>query len=406
MRRALLPASAAVLGALLAGAVLRQGPVMGPDSWAYWEGSVSLLETRTYCYFGDVPITSFPPLFPAVLALAQLVLGVSAGALSVTVVALVALSSCAWTALYLRLRGGGPVAPSDALVAVLVPASLATWAQTLLSETLWLALLPLLLGCALPVAGAASRARRVAAAWVLLSLLLLCRNVTVGLLPGLLLFAACAERPRAGRVMASLAVALGGVASWHAVRQALGQSGSPPGTGLHGFLAYVGQAVAGLARALGPERLGLGPALLCGIAVVVAWTLPRSGPGRRWVGLFALATVGVLGEAALFSVTYVAEPLAGRFVTFAALLLSLVAIGLARAPGRPGAAATVLSLLLTGVALGRCVQKVRLAGSEQPTLAHDVTITSSHWSGPPQRRGNLTLVAPPNYGWLRRPPPR
>jgi hypothetical protein len=74
-RDLLVPAASALIGGLFAAGLLRKGVVMGPDSWAYWKGSVSMLERGSYSYFGGEPVTSFPPLFSAVLAAIQTALG-------------------------------------------------------------------------------------------------------------------------------------------------------------------------------------------------------------------------------------------------------------------------------------------------------------------------------------------
>lgn len=160
---------------------------MGPDSWAYWEGSVSLLEAGRYAYFGGEPITSFPPLFSWVLALFQSALGVSVRTLAVAVVTLVAAASAAL--LYAVVTSSQPrVGLVDALAAAYIPATLAVYAQVLLSETLWHALVPLLVLAALasvpPGAPGGWNYLRPVALAVVLALALSCRNATVALLPG------------------------------------------------------------------------------------------------------------------------------------------------------------------------------------------------------------------------------
>src|SRR5688572_32984772 len=103
MRKERLPALASLLSALGAVLLLRRGIVMGPDSWAYWEASVSLSERGSYAYFGGQRVTAFPPLFPVWLAAVQAVLGVSAGTLIVSQLVLAGAAAWQWTRLCLEL---------------------------------------------------------------------------------------------------------------------------------------------------------------------------------------------------------------------------------------------------------------------------------------------------------------
>src|SRR5262249_24841437 len=53
-------------------AMLRHGIAITSDGWAYWQGSVSLLEGRGYTFlYYDVPIQAWPPLYSLYLALWQ-----------------------------------------------------------------------------------------------------------------------------------------------------------------------------------------------------------------------------------------------------------------------------------------------------------------------------------------------
>jgi hypothetical protein len=401
MRKELLPPFACVLAAAGAALLLRRGVVMGPDSWAYWEASVSLLERRTYTYFGGQRVEAFPPLFAAWLAAVQAVLGVSARALIASQVALAGGAAWQWTRLSLELAGRERLRAADALAALAVAAALAVNAQTLLSESLWLALLPL----ALRAAGRAG-ARGAVGLGLAVAGLLLCRNVTVAFLPALGAYAVLRAEPpararRAAVAAASLAVPVG---LWLAVRRALGQSAAhAPGSGGAGFFAYLGQTATGLAEALGPARLGIGTALLLAVAAVWgAACLRRDDPGAR--ALAAFVGLGLLGQAALFATTYVAEPVRGRFLVFAALGAAVGVLASARTDGTAGGrAALAVGTALVAVALLRVGVKARLAGVEQPTVAARTTLSSSYWNGPERPRGGLVLVAPPTYPWLARP---
>lgn len=402
-------AVAAFLGAVLSAALLRKGLVMGPDSWAYWEGSVSLLERHAYGYFGGAPITAFPPLFSLALAAFQGVLGVSAWTLAVALVTFTAIASAAWTALFRSLAGrsGWPLA----VATLAVPAALAASAQTLLSEGLWLVLLPLLalslLGAGSPPAGL-----RPATVWLLLACALLCRNATVALLPGVvLLWVACrTEAPIRRRLITIGIVVLGAVLPWYGVRRALGQVPAHAfGTGRRGLFAYAQESLGGLATALGPQRGRVGTLLLAAIVVSAAcWLADRRvrGPQSRalaaWLAFLGLAHAGHI---VLFAATFVAEPLGGRFLVFVALSLGLFVLAAGGRSPRPAwrRAFLALGVLVTAIAWYRVATKYRLAGIEQPVTPLHVTISSFYWAGPPRPAGRWLLVAPPTYPWVRRP---
>ena len=415
-RSVLLAAGAAVAGALFSGGLLRKGVVMGPDSWAYWEGSVSLIETGRYSYFGGETVTSFPPLFSWVLAQFQSVLGVSAGTLAIAVMTLVAAASFAWTMLYAVLTGSrSRLGLTDVAVAVYVSATLAVYAQMLLSETLWHALLPILLVLVLvPAPPGGSRVweySRPFAVSAILALLLLCRNATVALVPGLfLMLVRFGAGGIAVRALVAVLVVAGGLAPWYWIRRSLSQLGNHPvGTSHSGVWQNATEMVGGVAYALGPSRGQVGTVLLCGLGAVLVWDLvdrtrrpPEIRP--RHPALLECAVLGLLGLVGIFSITHVGEPIAGRFVVFAVLMLALAVFAASRTrpPGALRIAGAVVGTLLTAVALYRVGVKYRLAGLEQEATPLNVWISSSYSSGPPRPSGDQVLVAPPSYPWMRR----
>jgi hypothetical protein len=397
--RLAVPAGSAVLGAALSALLLRRGVVMGPDSWAYWEGSVSLLERGQYAYFGGERIAAFPPLFSATLALVQAALGVSARTVASALVALVCLGAFAWAALYESVKADPRRSAADLLAAVMVASTLAVSGQTLLSESLWLTLVAVLLLLLLGRSG--REPLRLAVAALVVAALLLTRNATVALLPGVALLAwrRQAGLPPTTRTLATLAVAALPLGPWLAVRAWLGQLGAHSlGGGAHGILVYSLQGFAGLAYGFGPSRWGIGPVLivLVGIALLLEATGPLDVDRGRAAALKHFALLGLAGHVVLFSLTFVAEGLNGRFVVFAVLALAIVVLALT--PRRP--AFLALGAALTAVAVYRVGVKIRLAGIEQPTLALNVRISSSYPSGPEQATGDSVLVAPPTYPWI------
>jgi len=403
MRKEPLPALAFLLAALGAVLLLRRGIVMGPDSWAYWEASVSLRERGSYAYFGGQRVVAFPPLFAVWLAGVQAVLGVSARTLVLSQAFLAGCAAWQWTQLYRKLAGPARTRIADALAGLAVAAALAVSAQTLLSESLWLALLPVALRAA-----DGEGTRRALGLGLATAALLLCRNVTIAFLPALFAYALLRAdaAARARRAVVATAALLVPVGAWLLVRRALGQSAAHAlGSGSGRLDVFLGQTAAGLAEALGPARLGIGAVLATAAAGVCgAACVRRDATGSRVRALAAFAVLGLLGQAALFATTYVAEPIRGRFLVFAALVAAIVVLAAAGTYGdRLGRAALAVGAAIAAVGLLRFGVKVRLAGIEQPTIAWRTTVASSYWSGPPVPRGALVLVAPPAYPWLTRP---
>lgn len=425
MRRFLLPALAGCIGAAFSAGLLRKGVVLGPDSWAYWEGSVSLLERGEYSYFGGEPVTNYPPLFSGALALFQLGMGISVRTLAVAMAVFVATGSCAWMSLFASLTGPGRTTPGhpgakpatapDLLALWYVPATLAVHGQMLLSESLWLVLLPVLLLLLLAPAGPSSPVReavRPAGAWLVLSGLLLCRNVTVALLPAVFLM--LLRRDAIGsfrrRLAIASAVTVGALVPWYFVRRAYGQLANFPPSMPQGIPERLEEILTQLAYAFGPERLHIGAALLLAVSVLLLWELVASRPQATGIrtapaALAEFTLVGLAGLAGLLGVIpHAAKPFEARFVVFAGLSSTLAVMAAVR-PSRDALRRRALlatAVLLTLVALYRVGVKYRLAGEEQPVVPLNVTISSFYWPGPPRPQGSLLLVAPPTYPWLRR----
>lgn len=165
----------------------------------------------------------------------------------------------------------------------------------------------------------------------------------------------------------------------------------------------------GLAYALGPSRGYVGALLFCELSALIAWDLidrtPEESASRsRRIALLEFVVLGLVGLVGLFSATHVGEPLAGRFVVFAALMLALVGFAVARtrSAGLVRNAGVIVAALLTAVALYRVGVKYHLAGREQEVVLLNVTVSSSYPSGPPKASGAHVLVAPPSYPWMER----
>jgi hypothetical protein len=122
----------------------RRGMAFSADSWAYWEGSVSVLEGCGYRYVHGPAITEWPPLTAYYLAGAQGALGVSVQTVALAWTLLFAL--CAWGTWRLAVAvedGTARIWMATSVAAALL--LLLPWYGVALSEPVTIALIPWLL---------------------------------------------------------------------------------------------------------------------------------------------------------------------------------------------------------------------------------------------------------------------
>jgi hypothetical protein len=341
---AIVALTAGGVAALLSALLLRDGIHMTPDSWAYWQGSVSLLEGRGYRYFfGDIAITHWPPLYPAYLAAAQALAGVSGSTLIATNVLLVGAASVGWLLAWwvpLRTFRDGLDTTGYAatlMLAIYTAAYTAHHFNALHAEGLRYALLPFFLLAVWRTS--AEQEVRPFVRWTVLAALLgtalmLTHNASVAYVAaGSIVLAIFGRQSPARRLAAcGVLIAVPG-AVWLAVRGALGQGGS------HTFglevaqetpAAYAWQMVSGIAYLIGPSKYKLSIAVLAAVAVFLVAALVPAGRRLGWVDartakvLRAYLTFGVAAALltwAQFSSTWIQEPLNGRFVLFLPLVV-------------------------------------------------------------------------------------
>jgi hypothetical protein len=348
---------AALLAVVLCSLLLRNGVLLSPDGWAYWEGSVSLLHGRGYDYFGGHPIYYYPPLFSLYLALWQAVFGASGGTICLALIVTCGATAFVWTYLFRLLFGEHRARLQSVLLVVFVPSFLVVCYGLLLSETLQLLLQGLLL---LAMTMALLRDQR-PAGWsywklnlwlgLLFFLLLVCRNSSLAFLPavGMVLLAllwrewkvcGMGEWSLLWRGAVSFFVVLvGPVAAWHGIRKELQQLTShqiKPFQGTFTPDQYAWQIVESSIFFLGPD--GLGQALLLGLLGFLLYAVLLRGEPQskvaRFMLLFVASSIVILYL--IFNMTFVADPFKGRYLWFVPLMLVGTAIALTTLirPGR------------------------------------------------------------------------
>ena len=98
----------------------REGISAGADSWAYWEGSVSLLENGQYTFLGGEPIIDWPPGFSLYLAFWQHLLGVSGRTLIVGHAVLTGANVGTWSWFVWRMGRSFPGQTPTQTIAIIV----------------------------------------------------------------------------------------------------------------------------------------------------------------------------------------------------------------------------------------------------------------------------------------------
>jgi len=399
-----LAALAAAVALVAYAALHRTGTGMIADSWAYWEGAVSLATGHGYTYFSGNRIEAWPPLYSAYLALWVVVAGPHGWVLTVATGALVVVQAALWLRLLRTMGRDSGLEPGDAawlLVAVFVGLFLAAHERYPFAQSLLYVILPLFLGATWRIV---VRDERRGAQAVALGLLLPLTHTT-----GLAFLGAGAALIGLGKlrsprrlVLAVLVVAVP-AAAWIGVRLALGQAGSHCvgwGVGRYGALDYAVQLFSGPGRTIVPDRLG--SAIAAVAALWLAALVLAAGAAGKGLVRFATAYCALVAAAiyALFNLAWIYVPIGGRFVLFLPLLL-VPAVGLALAARAPRLGAGLLALLLLPQLYWLGVwsldqQRTPELFARQPTafMPLDGYATRDHRSGPPLRQGNRVLVAP------------
>jgi hypothetical protein len=377
---------------------LTDGMRLSLDGWEYWEGSVGLLRGCGHVYFGGQPILTYPPLYASYLAGVQALLGVSVASLVWATALLGGVSAAAWTALYLAINPGWRRAPLLALaIAGFFVARSVTNSRALLSETLLMPLLALALFALVRAHADSERrddSRRALAALALATTaILFCRNAAIVFLPGLALVIGRRHRGSHGkdlmlRVGAAVVLPL---TLWLGYRAASGQLASHAVSGptLRSPGQYLVELAQGIPAELGPEAVGwLLFAAAVGAIVVLLRSLARTTPWWTAVDVLCIAGLGVVGTYLLFNLTFVHDPLNGRFLMWLPGCLVIALGSLAREAQATHRRLYRVSLVIIGLAI---LPQAPLPRPIVPT-EQSVVREGSIWPG---EAGLWTLVREP-----------
>jgi hypothetical protein len=381
---------------------------LDPDSWAAWQGAVSIVAGKGYTYFSGNPIHSWPPLYSLYLAAWIAAIGPTALTLMIANAALVVLQAAAWQRLWRTLARDSGLAvgtPLAILLAVFIGLFLAVHEQSVFSHNLVLAFLPVFLLLAWRLVSPQPRPIGVvngAALVTLASAMLLTHTSAIAFLVAGA--AVLAIRRRGTRDSLLLGFLLGAVpvVLWLAVRHALDQGDSHYiglGAGRYGVLAYAIQLLDGPGSLLVPAKLGAQfVAIVLLWAAALALAAAPTASGLRFGLLIAAISLAVLFV--LFNLTWIFASMAGRFVLFVPLILVPLACATAW-PHRPRVATLAAALAIVPQAywlgswgtrqLTQSLAELSFPAQFVPANAY---ISRDYADGPPVSTGRRLLVAP------------
>jgi hypothetical protein len=401
-----LPWLSALLAAIFYAILHRNVIEVTPDGWAYWQGSLSMLEGKGYRYFSGGVVTDWPPLYSLYLAGWISVLGPTGLCLILANGALVAAQAAGWIGLALRIlqMAGGAVGfwgalLSAAFAAIFIP----LWEGPALAHNLLYTILPFQAALALNLARPQdNRAARLAALTLTSALLLLTHNSGIVFVLAAAVFVLLfAQSGLIARTLFSVIVTAIPLGVWWAVRMLFDQDESHPlGEGRFSTNEYVQQAISGAGNLVLPPPLTAIAAL--GIAALVAWLCVALAAGRsvRWFPLLYTGIPFVL-LIVIFNATWVYDPLSDpRFTLFVPLIVLPLAMMMTK--NRP--IVLVLLALFTMPALRYRIASARYYLSHVATYPKAVgtNYLLSHAPAPGQlitQSGGTILAAPPRYEW-------
>jgi hypothetical protein len=413
--------------ALLAGAIalvtMRHGIVLTPDSWAYWEGSVSILSGHGYQYFGAVGIADFPPLFALLLSAVQAVFGVSGAALIGTVSFLAAATTYVWCYIIFYFTHGTHRANAAGyLAAASISLYLGARFHVLWSETLMLALLGVLVFLIVRRADSLKSQRsapRLLVMSFVLTLMLLTRNAAVVFWPPFALIVTL-EVYRSGssvkRKLATVPIVLAPLLVWYLVGVIMGLKGTQRLIlgGKYSPVDYGAQMLSGLAAEFGPTSKGIGYAVLAAVVACLVLAFWRSGDSplaaKRMGYVAVFGIVSLVGLFVLFNLTAIYDPLKTRFLWHIPLMTLTVLGALATVQRRRSWVRFALLgalLMLLVCAGGRVYSVIRASASgwgERGIAANETIQPDYYGGGADLIQGDHVLISPLEIPWLHRSP--
>jgi len=409
----------ALLSGMLTGFMIRNGFVSNPDSWAYWEGSVSLIEYGRYTYLNGEPITAWPPLFSVYLSLAQWIGSQSGAWLCCAMVSITVLNVVAWGAYVHFLFRDTCEAPERLAfhgAMTFVTLFVATCSSMLLAHVLLLFFLGLMFRMILVtrVCGQDAYMRNVALLAVVLACALLTHNTGLAYTSTVVLvLLADRTRPVNLRVAAAIVILVVALCPWLTLRWMCGQTGSHAvSTPLFTPFHYVRQSLSGIGTFFLPVapdlkyvRGALGVLSVGGLAGLLLFR-KRAGMPVPAAAVLALTLLSFASIFAIFNFVWIDAPLSGRFLWY--MPLAFVPVLLCCAQNRRRLLFCLLALTLSGPFFNVVQQESGEVASPLPIhadISTDGNIRPWYYLSeryPERCPKNARPVVAPAYPWMQR----
>lgn len=412
---------AGLLGALACGAVLRDGIVLTPDGWEYWEASLSLLHGRGYTYYGGAPVTSYPPAYSLYLAAVQAVFGQQVFALVVANVLAGGVTVALWVRLAQRLAAPGAPGWTFLLLAGFCSLFVALSYVVLLSETLFLCFLGAALLSLVELARADEvgaegkrqdrrRLAHVAALTAMATACVLTRNIATVFVPplALIVWLRLGRVETKRRAVAAATVVLVPALAFLLARQVFEQAGShlirmPGWSSIQVELFDIAR---GFPELLGDDipAIGVGLTLFAlfglGSTIGAHFRPETEGPRRAARDIAIVAALALVGLVILKSVFPVADPLSGRFLWFFVLTLAaLLCAAASWLEARGQATILLLTLFAASLAQGLRIDALPYRYPVPLELHHTLSVEALR-AGRAAGRKIRHVVPPPEFDWI------
>ncbi len=409
----------ALAGTTLSAMMLRCGILATPDSWAYWEGSVSIIENGTFSFLCGEPIVWWPPLFSVWLAAFQ-VIGMTTGFWLIIAMCGLTFTNCLiWGGYGLVISRSNdgrvmwmPYIASLIFFAVFIPVC----GTKLLAHFLLLQFVGLAFLCIVSTGAAVSDSK-----WLLnwicvgfsLSLALLAHNSAIVYITAVIpLIIVMKRRPWRVRLIALIAMLAMSMLPWFVYR-IVSDSGSSHALSTQYLdpVRHFINSMAGLSDLMFTTdsvywilRIVIGISMACGIAVLVILPVKAiGGSGVRNVSVTVLLSYVCLYG--LFNLVHIADPFMDRFLWF--IPLAIVPAVFRVAHSRKGLMTLAIVLCLSISVIRSVVMSVTAV---TPCRCHDAIVKSKyilryHWLLPNQQntvRAGLERITPPTYPWQAR----
>ena len=389
---------AAIVAALSLYGSLRNGMSFTPDSWAFWQGSVSLLSGHGYRYADGHPVVFWPPGFAGYLAVWQAVFGISVGTLVKAQVALGAVAALGWTTLALSISNSDRHRLASGVVtALLIAATVSRSFHSPWANVALFALIPWLLWATVRLDGARTYSGTLlwtGHASLALLVMLLTHNSAIAFLPPVLAVALT----RKGRVRwPAAAIVLIAPLLWWSARWLLGQLESVAWVGgRHSLKDYVRQLWYGIAEPFGSQFV---PGAI--LVILVLALIPWKALSRAQLLAFATSSAACVGLLCVFSLVWIWDGLYQRFTLFFPLtLIGLIGTTFLLHTGWLRIAAIVVVVGWAALTPIYLVSPILEASSRRAPAAVDVLDTSvlpmnATISRDTAASGGFVLVEPP-----------